>query len=625
MAIDKIDSKTLKSMFIAGAKYLESKKKYVDELNVFPVPDGDTGTNMTLTILAAAKEVANADANDMAKVAKAISSGSLRGARGNSGVILSQLFRGFAKEISEYSELDTVILANAMAKGVETAYKAVMKPKEGTILTVAKAAAEKASLMAVETEDLIYAFGEVIKYAQEVLEKTPDMLPVLKQAGVVDAGGQGLVYVLQGAYDALKDGLEVTLDTEMKAPEAKEASKGISPQQMAAHSSEDIHFAYCTEFIISVKAGVDSEEKALELRDFLETIGDSIVAVGDDDVIKIHVHTNDPGIAMQKAISVGELINIKIENMRQQHSSIIHDEHVDKASEVKADNSNVSNVAEVATTVEVTKQEPVIAESIPIEVETVVQEAIPEIVEEIKTIATPVAEVIESQPIIEAPVGTKEVGFVVISIGSGLTSIFRALGADAIVEGGQTMNPSTEDVLNAIESVDAHTVVVLPNNKNIILAAQQAKELIEDKEIIVIGSRSVPQGIAAMISYDYSASPTDNIANLEEAISNVKTGQLTFAVRDTSIDNMTIHEGDILGIGDDRILAVEKRIDDAAKKLLEKLIDSDSELVTIYYGEDVEEETALELLAHVEENYPDCEVEIQYGGQPLYYYILSVE
>jgi hypothetical protein len=551
VALESIDSKMLKNMFIAGAKYLESKKKYVDELNVFPVPDGDTGTNMTLTILAAAKEVQSVDENSMAQVAKAISSGSLRGARGNSGVILSQLFRGFAKEIGEYEQLDTMIIANAFQKGTDTAYKAVMKPKEGTILTVARAIADKASQMSEDTDDILFVLKETLNHAEAVLAKTPDMLPVLKEAGVVDAGGQGLIYVLYGAYLALQNNGELTFEIE----ETVENEVNLIRQ----HVSADIEFGYCTEFIINVHPSKvnDSEQEALDIRDYLETIGDSIVAVADEDIIKIHVHTNDPGKALQQGLTLGELMNIKIDNMREQHSNIIFEK-----SEV---------------------------EQIPKQTE------------------------------------KKETGFVAVSIGSGLSKIFSSLGADYIVEGGQTMNPSTEDILNAIEKVNAAHVFILPNNKNIILAAMQAKDLVENKIIHVIPSKSIPQGITAMINYTQGISPDENEKVMTEHLSDVSTGQLTYAVRDTSINDQTIQQGDILGIGNDEILVVEKDIEQCAKALIHQLINEDSGLVTIYYGQEIEEEKANNLATYIEENYEDCEVEVHYGGQPLYYYLLSIE
>ncbi|GMQ56907.1 DAK2 domain-containing protein [Vallitalea sediminicola] len=557
MAIEYIDSSTLKKMFVSGAKHLESKKAYVDKLNVFPVPDGDTGTNMSLTILSAAKEVSNSNYNNMKEVAKAISSGSLRGARGNSGVILSQLLRGFAKVISEHDKIDTLILAKAFQKGVETAYRAVMKPKEGTILTVARETAERAAMLAIDSNDIEFVIRESINYAKEVLEKTPDMLDVLKQAGVVDAGGQGLVYVFEGAFMSLQAGEELDFDIVTDIDTDVE----IDNSNLAKISTEDIKFGYCTEFIINVNNSDTTEEDSFVFRDYLETIGDSIVVAGYDDIIKVHVHTNDPGLAIQKALELGELVNLKIDNMRQQHTSKV----ISQQDTVSSNTEKISN-------------EP-----------------------------------------------RKEVGFVAVSIGDGLKDIFNSLGVDYIIQGGQTMNPSTEDVLNAIKQVNADNVFVLPNNKNIILAAKQASELCEDKNVIVIPSKSIPQGISAMISYEHENSVDDNIKNMEDSMTDVSTGQLTFAVRDTSIDEKEIREGDILGIGNDKILTVEKELDTAAKELVQQLVNDDSELVIIYYGQDVDENVADNFGKYIEERFEDCDVEVHYGGQPLYYYILSVE
>ncbi len=555
MAIEYIESSTLKRMFVSGAKYLESKKNYVDKLNVFPVPDGDTGTNMSLTILAAAKEVKNANSHDMKAVAKAISTGSLRGARGNSGVILSQLLRGFAKVISHHDKIDTLILAKALQQGSDTAYRAVMKPKEGTILTVARETAERAAMLAVDSDDIEFVMIESIKYAEEVLDKTPEMLDVLKQAGVVDAGGQGLIYIYKGALKALQTGEELDFDMDDDEPE----DMGVS--HLAKIATEDITFGYCTEFIINAKNAEASEEHALQLRDYFETIGDSIVVVADEDIVKVHIHTDDPGLALQKGLELGELVNIKIDNMREQHTSNV-------IAETGSDQK-----AELAS----------------------------------------------------KPVELKDVGFIAVSIGDGLNEIFMGLGADYIIQGGQTMNPSTEDVLNAISQVQAENIFILPNNKNIILAANQARSLCEDKNIIVIPSKTIPQGISAMISFEHEKGINENTKNMEDAMSYVSTGQLTFAVRDTNVDNKDIKEGDILGIGNDKILAVEKDLDIAAKELIKQLIDEESELVTIYYGQEVAEYTADELGEFIGEHFEECDVEVHYGGQPLYYYILSVE
>lgn len=558
MSIEYISPKMLKSMFLTGAKYLESKKKYVDELNVFPVPDGDTGTNMTLTILAAAKEVQKTGDDDIEAIAKAISSGSLRGARGNSGVILSQIFRGFCKEISEYDRLDVNVLAQAMLRGSETAYKAVMKPKEGTILTVAREAAERAIEVAAETKDIQVALKKVIDHAEATLQYTPELLPVLKQAGVVDSGGQGYLYVLRGALMALEAGEGIEVEFEGLIADQASEEVGLQLQQ----SPEDIKFGYCTEFIVNVKQGIDSEKEAIKLRGYLETIGDSIVAVADEDIIKIHVHTNDPGLALQKGLSLGDLTNLKIDNMREEHANrLISQEQVDA----------------------------------------------------------------QGHHLEETPEPDKEHGFVVISIGEGLSEIFKGLGADRIVEGGQTMNPSTEDILEAVNKVPAKHVYILPNNKNIILAASQVKDIVEDKVVHVIPSTTIPQGITAMINYDPDATADEIEEIMSESLSEVISGQVTFAVRDTVIEDHEIKEGDILGISEGKICAVETDVDESVKNLFGHMINEDSELITIYYGQDISEDKAYQLAEEVADLYEDCEVEVHYGGQPLYYYIISVE
>lgn len=553
MAITSIDSVILKNAFITGARYLESKKRYCNELNVFPVPDGDTGTNMTLTILAAVKEVENADSTDIKAIAKAISSGSLRGARGNSGVILSQLLRGFAKIVSEDEIIDGDVLARAFTKGVETAYKAVMKPKEGTILTVAKEAAAKAVEVSAESDDLLYILEQVIEHAEDTLQKTPDMLPVLKEAGVVDAGGQGLMYVLRGAYMVLEQGgdVDITFEVDENADEIVEMN--------VQHLDHDIEFGYCTEYIINVDGDMESEREAAGLRMFLETIGDSIVAVADDEVIKIHVHTNDPGLAIQKGLSIGALSNMKIDNMREEHENrVITSEQHNKIAEVD-------------------------------------------------------------------PADYKDFGFVTVSVGTGISEIFNSLGADYVVQGGQTMNPSTDDILMAIGKVPAKHVFVLPNNKNIILAAEQARDLVNDKTVHVIPSKSVPQGITAMIGFDPSMSAEDNTEEMIGLLDDVKTGQITFAIRNTSIDGVEIKEGNLLGILDDKITTVEPDVETCSKALIEKMMDEDSELVTVYYGEEVSKEDAEQFAAYIEEQFDDAEVELHAGNQPLYYYIISVE
>ena len=561
MTLETINSNVIKNMFIAGAKYLESKKKYVDELNVFPVPDGDTGTNMTLTILAAAKEVDKAKGSDMAAIAKAISSGSLRGARGNSGVILSQLLRGFSKEISSHEEIDTIILANAMEKGVQTAYKAVMKPKEGTILTVAKKMAEKAAELAVESQDILFVLKAVFEYGNEVLEQTPDMLPVLKEAGVVDAGGQGLMYIIQGGIMALESGTDVTLELNEDSPSVDQ-----EPQVSYIHVEKEIKFGYCTEFIIDTgdKHTLEENEKhANDLKRFLGTIGDSIVSVADEDLIKIHVHTNEPGTAMQRALTIGQLMNIKVDNMRLQHA-----EHIIK---------NVDDYLK------------------------------------------------EDESLTEKSHEEKPYGFVVVSVGDGMNTIFKSLGADYVVTGGQTMNPSTEDFVKAVSEINAKVIYILPNNKNIILAAGQVNELVKDKEIYVIPTKTIPQGVSALIAFDTTISPEENVETMTQMSEEVKTGQVTFAVRDTSIDSKPIQAGDILGISDNGIAVVDKNIQSCTFDLIDLVVDSMSELVTIYYGDEIKEAEAQVIVDYVQEKYPDVEVEVHYGGQPLYYYIISVE
>ena len=553
MAVKTINTELLQKMFLAGAANLEAKKEFINELNVFPVPDGDTGTNMTLTILSAAKEVKALENPDMVAIAKAISSGSLRGARGNSGVILSQLLRGFTKEIREHKEIDTITLAKACERATATAYKAVMKPKEGTILTVAKGASQKAAELAETTEDLDTFISEVINYAQEVLEKTPEMLPVLKEAGVVDSGGQGLLEVMRGAYDAFQ-GKEI----DYSAIEASAGTKMVKPSEQA---ETEIKFGYCTEFIIMLEKEFTAKDET-EFKAYLESIGDSIVCVADDDIVKIHVHTNDPGLAIQKAVTYGQLSRMKIDNMREEHQE--------------------------------------------------------RLIKDAEKLAAQQAEAKKAEP-------RKEVGFIAVSIGEGMNEIFRELGADYIIEGGQTMNPSTEDMLNAIDQVNAEHIFILPNNKNIILAANQAQTLTEDKDIIVVPSKTVPQGITAIINYMPDADAQTNLEAMIEGIGNVKTGQVTYAVRDTHIDDKEIHEGDIMGIGDSGILAVGQSVEETTKEMLAQLVDEDTELISLYYGQDVQEESAENFAQEIEDLYPDVDVDVHSGGQPIYYYVLSVE
>ena len=561
MNTNTIDASLCARMFLAGAKNLEAKKEWINELNVFPVPDGDTGTNMTLTIMSAAKEVASMEEITMETFAKAVSSGSLRGARGNSGVILSQLLRGFTKVIRNEKEITPVILTASFQKAVETAYKAVMKPKEGTILTVARGAAEKAAQLLEENPDidLHTLISETIKRAEEVLNQTPDMLPVLKEAGVVDSGGQGLLQVLKGAFDAF-NGKEVDYSIE-----GGSTSAGAGAVMMDGPAEADIKFGYCTEFIIMLEKEY-TEETELEFKAFLESIGDSIVVVSDDGIVKVHVHTNDPGVAITRALTYGSLTRMKIDNMREEH----HEKVIREAEKAAASAK-------------------------------------------------------EKQQTQVKPEDWKETGFISVSIGDGIADIFKDLGVDYLIEGGQTMNPSTEDMLNAIEKVAAKNIFILPNNKNIILAANQAKDLTEDKNIIVIPTKTVPQGITAVINYVPEKSPEENAEVMQQEIARVKTGQLTYAVRDTHIDDKVIHAGDIMGVGDHSILAVGKEIDDVAVETVSLMVDEETELISIYYGEDMKEEEAAVLRDRLEEQYPDCDVELNFGGQPIYYYIISAE
>lgn len=555
MGMNTIDAKALQKAFLAGAKGLEAKKEWINELNVFPVPDGDTGTNMTLTIMAAAKEVAALEEPTMETLAKAISSGSLRGARGNSGVILSQLFRGFTKEIKTVDVITTTTLANAFVRGTETAYKAVMKPKEGTILTVAKGMADKAVELVTETEDIIEFARQVIEHGDYVLSQTPEMLPILKQAGVVDSGGQGLMQVVKGALDGLL-GKEVDMSME----------GGSAPVKQEAGQAEaiDIKFGYCTEFIINIEKPYGEKEE-LSFKAYLESIGDSIVVVSDDDVVKVHVHTNDPGLAIQRALTYGSLSRMKIDNMREEH-----EEKLIKDAEKKAAEEKMAAMQ--------SKEEP-----------------------------------------------RKPYGFIAVSIGEGFGEIFRGIGADYLIEGGQTMNPSTEDMLNAIEHVNADTIYILPNNSNIILAAEQATHLVKDKKIVVVPSKTVPQGITAIINFVPDLTPEENKEVMVHEMQSVKTGQITYAVRNTMIDDIEIAEGDIMGIGDKGILTVGKSVTGTALDTLKAMIDEESELVSIYYGSDISEEEAEVFLAQAQDVCPDCEVELHSGGQPIYYYLMSVE
>jgi len=556
LVIESIDATLLQKMFLAGAKNIEAKKEYINELNVFPVPDGDTGTNMTMTIMSAANEVAKIADPSIDVLAKAISSGSLRGARGNSGVILSQLFRGFTREIATYDAITVPIMANAINRAVETAYKAVMKPKEGTILTVAKGGATKANELVGKTKDVVEFCEKVLDYMVEVLDKTPDMLPVLKDAGVVDSGGQGLVEVIRGAYNALigKEEIEIPKQT-VKVEVQKDLSVDVS--------DADIKFGYCTEFIIMLDKEFTSKDES-EFKTFLENLGDSIVVVADDEIVKVHVHTNDPGLAIQKALTYGQLTNMKIDNMRQEHH-----ERVIKNAEKEAEKSKSKK--------EVVKK------------------------------------------------NRKKVGFISVSAGDGIKEIFESVGVDYVIEGGQTMNPSTEDMLNAIDNVEADNVFILPNNSNIILAAQQAASIVEDKKIYVVESKTIPQGITAMINFVEDRAIEENFEVMKESLAQVKTGQITYAVRDTNIDGKTIKQGDIMGIGDKVIEVVGSSVNKVTQDLVSKLVTDESELISLYYGADVKEEDADSLVECLEEKFDDIDVEKYYGGQPIYYYILSVE
>lgn len=568
MATTSIDAKMIKKMFLAGAANLEAKKEWINDLNVFPVPDGDTGTNMTLTIMSASKEVAGIANPTMENLAKAISSGSLRGARGNSGVILSQLLRGFTKVIREYDTINSMILAAAFEKAVETAYKAVMKPKEGTILTVARGMSEKISELAPKISDIEELARKVIEYGDDVLAYTPELLPVLKQAGVVDSGGQGLMQVMKGAYDALL-GKEVKLDAVVDSkPEV------VKKPSVTAQGTEevDIEFGYCTEFIVMLEKEYN-EKKEAEFKSFLESIGNSIVIVSDDEIVKVHVHTNHPGLAFEEGLKYGSLTKMKVDNMREEHHE-----------RVIANASRIANEEQARDT-------------------------------------TPVTEEPEDAEVIE----NTKYGFISVSAGDGLSEIFKCLGVDYIIEGGQTMNPSTEDMLNAIDKVHADNIFILPNNSNIILAANQAKSIVEDKNIIVVPTKTIPQGISALLVYSEDASPEDNYEAMAEEIEHVKSGSVTYAVRDTEVDDKVIKQGDIMGIGDKTILTVGQDISEVTTGLIEELMDEDAELVSIYYGDEVDEKDAEEIKAAIEKNHPDVDVEVNCGGQPIYYYIVSVE
>lgn len=565
-----IDLKQLRAAFLAGAANINANKDYINELNVFPVPDGDTGTNMSLTILSAAKEVeALPEEPELAMLCKAISSGSLKGARGNSGVILSQLLRGLTKGFKGQTEITTEVLASSFELAVESAYKAVMKPKEGTILTVAKGVCDKASEICKKETDIISFAEQVVAYGNEVLDQTPEMLPVLKEAGVVDSGGKGLMTVLEGALASLKGEkvAELSISGGNNGGSATQTWTAPAPKQGTGSSFEtDIKFGYCTEFIILLdKEFTDKDEQ--DMKAYLSSIGDSLVVVADDDIVKIHVHTNHPGQAFEKGLTYGELSRMKVDNMREEHREVlIQSQDVENA---KAQESS--------------------------------KEAAPD--------NTP----------------RKAMGIVAVSIGDGMNEIFRGIGVDYLVEGGQTMNPSTEDMLGAISHVNADTVFVFPNNKNIVMAANQARDLIEDKDIVVIPTTTVPQGITAVISFNPEGTKEENEEMFLEAMNNVATGQVTYAVRDTVINGIEVHTDDIMGMDDEGIQTVGKDINDTTFDLLSKMADEDTELISIYTGQDVSDKQSQTLLKRVEEAFPMCDVELNFGGQPVYYYIVSVE
>jgi len=553
VTIKTIDAAMLQKMFLSGAKRIEVKKEWINELNVFPVPDGDTGTNMTLTIMAAVKEVSQITEPTMENMAKAISSGALRGARGNSGVILSQLFRGFTKEVKEEKVIDIQLIATAFSRAAQTAYNAVMKPKEGTILTVAKGMAIKADEVAGASDDLVEGLKIILDHGDYVLSQTPELLPVLKQAGVVDSGGQGLMEILKGAYDCLigkEESIEIAVPS---------SSGTISDEDI---DTADIKFVYCTEFIVEVAAEFNMETEK-DFKEYLSSIGDCVVCVSDEDIVKVHVHTNDPGLAIQKGLSYGALSGMKIDNMREEHREKL-----------------IKNAEKLA---------------------------------------------LEQAQVTGYKMPKKDVGFISVSAGEGIDAIFKGLGVDYIIEGGQTMNPSTEDMLRAIEIVNADTIYILPNNKNIILAAEQAQKLEKDKKIMVIPSKTIPQGITAIINYVPEQTAEDNRERMIAEMANVKTGQVTYAIRDTTIGTKEIKQGNIMGIGDEGILSVGNDVAEATIALIDAMVNEDSELISIYYGADVNEDAGRRLLEIIEEKYPDCDVEVQHGGQPIYYYIISVE
>ncbi len=536
-------------MIIAGSIELDSNRQLVDALNVFPVPDGDTGTNMSLTSLAASREVEKSNAEDVSEIARLASSGSLRGARGNSGVILSQLYRGFAKALEGKKEANVHDLALALKKASETAYKAVMKPKEGTILTVTRSIADRAVVLSDDIEHIDIFMKELLVYGATVLNQTTQMLPELKQAGVVDAGGKGVLCILEGAYKCLM-GKEVSFD------EIKIETPKVDFSALTSVENESITFGYCTEFFINVKNVNEKTEN--DLKNYLETVGDSIVVVSDEDIIKIHVHTDNPGLVIEKALTIGALDNLKIDNMRIQHTN-----KIEFATEEKKEDKGPK----------------------------------------------------------------KPLAFISTSMGSGLSELFENLGVDKIIEGGQTMNPSADDFIKAINALHAENIIILPNNKNIVLAANQAAELCADKKIFVIPTKTIPQGLSVMLNYvPQSEFDMDQlIEEMKDSISRVKTGLVTYAVRDTKIDDKEIVQGDILCLLEDKIKIVSKDMQEGTKELISSMVNVESEIISLYYGCDVTKESADEIKAFVNESYPDFEVEVHAGMQPLYYYIISLE
>ncbi|MBO4863103.1 MAG: DAK2 domain-containing protein [Eubacterium sp.] len=569
MAVSKLDAKIIKQAFISGANRLSNNKEYINELNVFPVPDGDTGTNMTLTIMAAAAEVKELENPTVDLLAKAISNGSLRGARGNSGVILSQLFRGFCREMKGRDYLDIDDLDAGFTHAVETAYKAVMKPKEGTILTVARGMSDRADELVGTEDDIISFLEQIVEHGKKVLAKTPEMLPVLKEAGVVDSGGQGLIEVMEGFLLGIK-GTPVALEggdqpqTLQKGAGILSELPGTKPSGSSRDdiSTADIKYGYCTEFIILLDKEL-TDKQVEDIKNYLLSIGDSLVCVADEEIVKIHVHTNHPGKAFEKGLEYGQLTRCKVDNMREEHRELLHMEGAESTGSTESTQDTESE--------------------------------------------------------------KQKYGIIAVAAGDGISEIFKEIGASYVIEGGQTMNPSTDDIISAISSVNAETIYLLPNNKNIILASNQAAQLIKDKKVYVVQSKTIPQGIGAVLGFNPEAEAEDNYSAMSVAMEDIRSGEVTFAVRDTSVDGKEIHKNNIMGISDNGIDAVGTEVGEVTEKLIETLVDEDSGLISIYFGEDVTEEDAEKLGEALEEKYPDLDVDVKYGGQPIYYYILSVE